>query len=224
MAIANVENVTLTGTGNIDAAGDASANVLTGNAGNNHLNGLDGNDVLNGGAGVDTLAGGLGNDTYVVDSVTDVIVENLNEGTDTLQSSVSIAALAANVENLVLTGGAAINGVGNDLANRLNGNPGANTLTGGVGNDMLDGGVGADRLVGGVGNDLYFVDSALDVVVEAIAGRVGRCSSQCFIHVVGEYRSVGLEWFRKYQWHGQWDGQYDLWKRGCQYVGRRRRP
>ncbi|MBK6850103.1 MAG: calcium-binding protein [Burkholderiales bacterium] len=169
LAIANVENVTLTGTGNIDAAGDASANVLTGNAGNNHLNGLDGNDVLNGGAGVDTLAGGLGNDTYVVDSVTDVIVENLNEGTDTLQSSVSIAALAANVENLVLTGGAAINGVGNDLANRLNGNSGANTLTGGVGNDTLDGGVGADRLVGGVGNDLYFVDSALDVVVEAIA-------------------------------------------------------
>ncbi|MBK6850111.1 MAG: hypothetical protein IPG93_00520 [Burkholderiales bacterium] len=51
LAIANVENVTLTGTGNIDAAGDASANVLTGNAGNNHLNGLDGNDVLNGGAG-----------------------------------------------------------------------------------------------------------------------------------------------------------------------------
>ena len=39
--------------------------------------------------------------------------------------------LGADVENLILTGGAAINGTGNDLANTLTGNAGANMLDGG---------------------------------------------------------------------------------------------
>src|SRR5690606_10087978 len=34
---ANVENLTLTGTGNISATGNSDANVLTGNSGNNTL-------------------------------------------------------------------------------------------------------------------------------------------------------------------------------------------
>ena len=58
------------------------------------------------------MIGGLGNDTYVVDNVGDVVTEALNEGTDTVQSSVSFA-LGANVENLTLTGSANINGTGN---------------------------------------------------------------------------------------------------------------
>ena len=55
---ANVENLTLTGTGDINATGNALDNTLTGNAGNN---------ILDGGAGDDTMVGGTGNDTYVVD-------------------------------------------------------------------------------------------------------------------------------------------------------------
>ena len=62
------------------------------------------------------------------------ITEQLNEGTDTVQSSVAYT-LAANVENLTLTGTAAINGTGNTLANTLTGNSAINVLTGGVGND-----------------------------------------------------------------------------------------
>ena len=72
--------------------------------------------------------------------------------------------LAANVENLILTGAAAINGTGNALANVLTGNTGANTLTGGAGNDTLDGGAGADILNGGLGDDLYIVDNTGDQI------------------------------------------------------------
>ncbi|MDP2831692.1 MAG: calcium-binding protein [Pseudomonadota bacterium] len=163
---ANLENLTLTGTAAIDGSGNELANTLIGNAAANTLTGLAGNDSLNGGAGADSLIGGLGNDTYTVDNLGDVVTENANEGTDTVQSSIT-CTLAANVENLTLTGTAAINGTGNTLDNVLTGNTGANTLTGGAGNDTLNGGAGVDTLIGGIGNDTYVVENSGDVVMEA---------------------------------------------------------
>ena len=71
------------------------------------------------------MAGGKGNDTYVVDSTGDTATELASEGTDLVQSSVSFV-LGANVENLTLTGAAAINATGNTLANALIGNAAAN--------------------------------------------------------------------------------------------------
>ena len=78
------------------------------------------------------MFGGTGNDTYVVDNVGDVVTELDGEGTDTIQSSMSfsLAALAF-VENLTLTGSAALSATGNGLDNVLIGNSGANVLTGG---------------------------------------------------------------------------------------------
>ncbi|MDB9522255.1 Calx-beta domain-containing protein [Dolichospermum circinale CS-1225] len=144
---ANVENLTLTGAAAINGTGNAGNNVITGNTGNN---------ILNGGAGTDTLIGGLGDDIYVVDSATDTITEGVNAGTDTIQSSVTytIAALA-NVENLTLTGAAAINGTGNAGNNVITGNGANNILNGGAGNDILTGGLGKDTLTGGLGVDRF---------------------------------------------------------------------
>ena len=93
----NLENLTLTGSDDIDATGNALANILTGNAGNNRLDG---------GAGADTMVGGLGDDTYVVDMATDKVTELAGQGNDTIETSLasfSLAALTA-VENLTYTG------------------------------------------------------------------------------------------------------------------------
>jgi hypothetical protein len=60
------------------------------------------------------------------------VSELANQGTDTIESSIS-HTLGANVENLVLTGTADINGTGNALDNVLTGNTGANRLDGGAG-------------------------------------------------------------------------------------------
>jgi len=60
----HVEDLTLTGTGAIDGAGNPLDNALTGNAGANRLHGGSGNDTLRGGAGDDSLLGEGGNDLY----------------------------------------------------------------------------------------------------------------------------------------------------------------
>jgi Ca2+-binding RTX toxin-like protein len=126
-----------------------------------HLVGNDANNVLRGGGADDFLAGGLGNDTYDTDGH-DTILENPGEGVDTVRGPVVIR-LGANLDNLVLTGTAALSGYGNELDNRLTGNTGAN---------VLDGDGGADTMEGLAGNDRYVVDSPADIVREAAgAGR-----------------------------------------------------
>lgn len=143
----------LIGTTNTDYIfGFGGADTLYGLDGNDVLIGDDGNDSLIGGTGADVMNGGTGNDTYDVDDSGDQVVEGANDGTDRVNSSISFT-LGANLEDLTLTGGASINGIGNDLNNVINGNSGDNILSGGLGNDTLVGNAGNDTLSGGDGID-----------------------------------------------------------------------
>ncbi|HEY9729779.1 MAG TPA: calcium-binding protein [Chroococcales cyanobacterium] len=206
--IAYVENIALTGTSNIYATGNTLDNTIIGNDGNNYLNGMTGNDTLYGGAGNDTLYGaytnkdsnalygGTGNDTYVISLSTDTITENLNEGIDTVQSSISFI-LSDNVENLMLTGSNAINGKGNTLNNAitgstadncLNGGDGNDTLMGGDGNDTLIGGFGSDSLNGGAGNDILVGGFGNDTLIGgAGADSFALCSPSTGIDTIADF-------------------------------------
>ena len=132
---------------------------LYGGAGNDTLYGGAGNDRLDGGAGIDTMRGGAGNDTYVLDNIRDKVIEGVGLGIDTARISFVSAGhavkLAANVENIVLTGHADI-GLGNALDNVITGNAFNNSLAGLDGSDTLYGGAGSDSLVGGNGDDTVY--------------------------------------------------------------------
>jgi len=157
-------------------SGGGGNDTLNGNGGNDSLAGGAGNDQLNGGIGADTMSGGSGNDSFVVDNSGDQVLEGAGGGTDTINASVSWSMAAGQqIEVLTATGFGAIDLAGNELANTLNGNEaanrlnglgGADTLNGGGGDDTLDGGTGNDQMTGGIGSDIYYVDSAGDVVTE----------------------------------------------------------
>jgi trimeric autotransporter adhesin len=154
--------------GAIDGTGNNLDNVITGNSSANQLFGLAGNDAIDagagddyidGGAGADRMAGQAGDDTYVVDSLADVIIENANEGRDTVVT-VFDTQLQANLENLTLKlGSAAVSGTGNELNNLIVGNEQNNQLDGGIG--------GFDKIYAGAGDDLLRVAAAGELYGEA---------------------------------------------------------
>ncbi|WP_210202114.1 family 16 glycosylhydrolase [Methylobacterium sp. V23] len=159
----SVEKMVFTGTGDASLTGSAIANLIIGGSGN---------DTLDGSLGADTLQGGDGNDTYIVDDVSDVIIEAANAGVDSVRTSLVSYTLGANVENLIYTGTLNFTGTGNGLDNLLIGSLGSDSLSGGAGNDTLIGGTGADTLIGGIGNDTYIINDLGDVIVEGSNGGI----------------------------------------------------
>ena len=92
------------------------------------------------------MLGGAGNDAYFVDNIGDSVIENLDEGTDAVFSTIDYT-LTANVETLVLQGSDNLSGAGNALNNTIHGNAGNNPLNGGAGSDVLIGHAGNDTFV-----------------------------------------------------------------------------
>jgi Ca2+-binding RTX toxin-like protein len=176
-ALANIENLTYTGSTAWSGAGNALANVITAGTGA---------DTLDGGAGADSMYGGAGNDTYIVDNFSDKVYDVSAPGsttdaggTDTVQTSLNYS-LGSYIENLTLTGTSGLIGIGNTLAN---------TITGTSGNNTLNGGTGADTMLGGSGDDTYVVDNLGDVVTE-VAGE-GTDTVQVAIAAAGGTYTLG---------------------------------
>ena len=173
---ANVENASITASGNANLTGNALNNGLTGNDSKNTLDGGIGNDKLDGGAGPDKLIGGTGNDALIGGSGNDTFLGG--EGVDL--ADYAAAGLDVNIDltagkatgdgtDLILDIENIITGEGNDtlsgsaVANDIDGGAGTDAINGGAGNDSLagcfygkDGGqYEIDTLVGGAGNDVF---------------------------------------------------------------------
>ncbi|MEQ1485958.1 calcium-binding protein [Methyloglobulus sp.] len=119
-------------------------------------------DVISGGAetfletttdGTDIMQGFEGDDVYIVKDTTDVVVEVVDGGTDTVWSTVNYTLLAE-VENIGAAG------------------PTATTLTGNAKSNILDGTqtTAVNTLVGLTGSDTYYLGAGDKVTEAASAG------------------------------------------------------
>ena len=153
----------LIGFGGDDAVrGRTGDDELFGGIGRDYIAGGAGDDFLAGGADADRMDGGFGADTYLLDHGDDQVAEGAGAGTDTILSYVD-AQIAANVERLVLIGGARIEGRGGAASEEIEGNAAGNRIAGGHGRDRLDGDGGGDILDGGFGRDILVRGRGADV-------------------------------------------------------------
>lgn len=184
----HVEDLTLTGSGDLTGTGDDQGNRIEGNAGNNSLAGAGGDDTLVGGPGDDTLVGGAGNDTAVlaadstaitVTVVAGGLIVDSADGSDFVASDVEFIAFSdvtltdAALDALglaiptagddLLDGTAAADTIdslaGNDTVNGLGGD---DSLIGGDNDDLINGGWGGDTLLGQSGNDTLMGNQGAD--------------------------------------------------------------
>ncbi|MER0044607.1 calcium-binding protein [Pseudomonas sp. MGal98] len=189
---ANIENLRLTGNGNLTGIGNSANNLITGNQAANYLVGNAGNDTLSGEGGNDTLEGGIGNDVYRfargwgADTVQNY--ESLSNGLDAIEFAAGIqpgdirASRSGSNLMLSLDGSAdritVTNYFQNDGATSFavdeirfaNGTRWsvstikAMVLQGTSGNDTLTGYASADMISGGAGNDSIIGGSGNDTL------------------------------------------------------------
>jgi Ca2+-binding RTX toxin-like protein len=179
-----VENLTLTGTGEIDGWGNALANVIRGNSADNHLYGAYGNDQLYGGAGDDHLEGNGDNDSLYG-----------QDGNDWLDGGDGADVLNGGFGDDILIGGA-----GDDVIDSGASGIVGNEIRDGAGNDTVHGGDGIDMIVGSAGNDYYDGGAGLDFLyyntADILAGIVldlRLASGQVRSSGTGDSANVGVD-------------------------------
>ncbi|WP_417525600.1 heparin lyase I family protein [Marinovum sp.] len=164
--------------GNDTVHGDAGNDEVYGEDGDDSLTGGAGNDTLEGGAGSDTMRGGEGDDDYVVTEFTDVVIENANEGRDTVRVAFNFDIGAGGHIEVLNTidqnAATAINLYASDMDNEVRGNDGVNGLYGRGGHDFMQGFGGNDTLAGGTGDDTMFGGAGNDT----LRGEAGADSMQ----------------------------------------------
>lgn len=168
-----------------DILGTDGDDSLTGTDGNDLIRGLSGNDTIRGGLGNDTIDGGPGADTLIdqdginlfyVDDPLDVI---FGSGRDTVITSVNFTLLGRYGEGYGL-GIAVVRAAEGTAPINLRGGYGPETLIGNDGSNIIDGqtfsdyGRGpimvGDTLIGLGGDDIYGVQNAYTIVIEAVGG------------------------------------------------------
>lgn len=136
---------------------DTATLSLTGNALSQIVVGNYGSNTLDGGGGGDALIGLRGDDVYRVYGLTDLVVEQANEGNDTILALGNfVLGAGSSVERIAVANPTAMAGL------FLGGNELNQTINGGAGNDLINGGgqvrnLGFDWLYGGAGDDVYRV-------------------------------------------------------------------
>ncbi|HYE45866.1 MAG TPA: hypothetical protein VEA44_08845, partial [Caulobacter sp.] len=93
----HIDNLQLTGTGDIDGTGNGLANQIDGNSGANVLGGGGGNDLIRGGLGADTLNGDAGADLLLG-----------GEGVDALNGGADNDRLYGDAADDILSGGGGV--------------------------------------------------------------------------------------------------------------------
>jgi len=191
IADADVENLTLLGTADLNGTGNAAANVLIGNTGANTLNGLGGNDTIQAGAGNDTINYAIGGGIDTVDGGDDIDTLNITDGSnnntlDVLYDGTVLTAVeGGTISNIEIVnanmGGAAdtlsyagstagvtvdlANGTGIGTASGFNQLISVLHVTGTAQDDTLSGNSGANTLSGGGGVDTLNGEAGGDILI-----------------------------------------------------------